>query len=120
MNLRAGSSLPMISARPASAPATMSLWPLRYFVAECITRSTPRSSGRWLIGLANVLSNTDTTPRSRHADAIRRMSRQRSVGLVGDSNQSTFVSGPMYAARSSLAGTRRTRTPNRSRNVVIN
>ena len=82
---------PSDCAGPASAPAVTSLWPFRYFVALCITRSTPSAIGCWLIGLANVLSTTEMTPRARHARATAAMSTQRSVGLIGDSNQTSFV-----------------------------
>ncbi len=82
----------MCRSDPASAPAVTSLWPFRYFVALCMTRSTPSAIGCWLIGLANVLSITDSTPRARQADAIAAMSTHRSVGLIGDSNQRSFVS----------------------------
>ena len=34
------------SADPSTAPASRSLWPPRYLVAECSTRSMPNSSGR--------------------------------------------------------------------------
>ena len=49
----------MSGAAPASAPAVTSLCPFRYFVAECMTRSTPSAIGCWLIGLAKVLSMAD-------------------------------------------------------------
>ena len=45
-----------ISAGPASTPADTSVWPLRYLVALCQTRSMPNSVGRWLRGVAKVLS----------------------------------------------------------------
>ena len=31
-----------------AAPPTMSEWPLRYLVVECITMSKPYSIGRWI------------------------------------------------------------------------
>ena len=37
-----------------------------------MTRSTPSAIGCWLMGLANVLSITDITPRARQAAATRR------------------------------------------------
>ena len=37
--------MPPPAARSCSAPAVMSLCPFRYFVAECMTRSTPSASG---------------------------------------------------------------------------
>ena len=80
---------------PVTTPPVTSLWPFRYFVALCIARSTPSASGCWLIGLAKVLSMTDSTPRARQAAAIRRTSTQRSVGLIGDSNQTIRVRSPM-------------------------
>ena len=55
----------MSSREPATTPATTSLWPPRYFDAECSTRSTPCSSGRWKIGEAQLLSMTVTTPCER-------------------------------------------------------
>ena len=54
---------------PVTHPPVTSACPLRYFVALCIARSTPSAIGCWLIGLANVLSSTETTPRARHAAA---------------------------------------------------
>ena len=60
-------SAPSARAGPASAPAVTSLWPLRYFVALCMTRSTPSAIGCWLTGLAKVLSMTEITPRARQA-----------------------------------------------------
>ena len=44
-----------------SAPAITSEWPLRYFVAECITTSAPSASGRVKIGVAQV----ESTARAR-------------------------------------------------------
>ncbi len=46
-----------------TSPPTLSLWPLRYFVVLCSTRSAPNSIGRWSAGLANVLSTTTDAPR---------------------------------------------------------
>ncbi len=83
----------MSAALPASAPAVTSEWPLMYFVALCITRSTPSAIGCWLTGLANVLSTIASTPRARHAAATAAISTHRSVGLIGDSNQTIFVAG---------------------------
>ena len=49
----------MSSSRVATTtPPTLSLWPLRYFVVLCMTRSAPNSIGRWTYGLAKVLSTT--------------------------------------------------------------
>jgi hypothetical protein len=83
---------------PESTPPVTSLWPFKYFVALCIERSTPMASGCWLTGLAKVLSMPESTPAARHAAAIDRMSTQRSVGLIGDSNHTIFVWGPITVA----------------------
>ena len=50
------------SRRPQTTPATTSLWPPRYFEAECTTRSTPCASGCWKIGLAQELSAIEIAP----------------------------------------------------------
>jgi hypothetical protein len=67
------------------------------------------------MGLANVLSMAEITPAARHASAIVRMSTQRSVGLIGDSNHRTFVFGPMIRSgvASCSSDTNRRATPNR-------
>jgi len=87
-------------ADPAITPAVTSLWPFRYLVALCITRSTPSAIGCWLTGDAKVLSRIDTQPASRHVRATAATSTQRSVGLMGDSNHTTFVRGPTRVAAS--------------------
>ena len=99
---------------PVTTPPVTSLCPFRYFVALCIDRSTPSASGCWLIGLAKVLSITERTPRFRQASAIGRMSTQRSVGLMGDSNQRMRVRAPMTLSgrASSSRETNRAITPN--------
>ena len=52
----------MSSSRTAmTMPPTLSLWPLRYFVVLCVTMSAPNAIGRWMYGLANVLSTTRRT-----------------------------------------------------------
>ena len=56
------------------------------------------ASTGWFAGLAKVLSITDSTPAARQAAAIAATSRQRSVGLIGDSNQTMRVFGPMISA----------------------
>src|SRR5882724_5840648 len=45
-----------------SAPAITSLCPFKYFVAECMTRSAPRLSGRVSTGVAAVLSTASRAP----------------------------------------------------------
>ncbi len=114
----------MSAREAATAPAVTSLWPLRYFVALCMTTSTPSASGCWFTGLANVESRTLSTPCARHTSATRRMSMQRSVGLIGDSNQSSLVRGVMAdeGSRVSSSVRKRTVTPNRSscfRNAMV-
>src|SRR5207253_8477884 len=71
------SSLPSFPTRRSSdfitsAPATTSLWPLRYLVRLCATTSKPSSSGRWKNGVAKVLSQTETIPRFRQISATAR------------------------------------------------
>ena len=55
-----------------STPPTMSEWPFRYLVAECMTMSKPCSSGRCTQGLAKVLSQTVMMPRLRASGGQRR------------------------------------------------
>ena len=63
----------MSSSRVAmTTPPTLSLWPFRYFVVLCVTRSAPNSIGRWMYGLAKVLSTT-----SRGAVPVRELGRGR-------------------------------------------
>src|SRR5260370_728860 len=45
-----------------TAPASTSLWPFRYLVAECTTRSAPCSNGRVSTGVATVVSTATRTP----------------------------------------------------------
>src|SRR5207244_11228439 len=45
-----------------SVPAITSLCPFRYLVAECMTRSAPRLSGRVSTGVAAVLSTASNAP----------------------------------------------------------
>ena len=54
-----------LSRLPTTTPATVSLWPEMYLEAEWITRSTPCASGRWWIGVAQLLSRTLTAPAAR-------------------------------------------------------
>ena len=50
---------------PHTTPASRSLCPPRYLVHEWITRSAPSSSGRWLTGVAKVLSMISLAPPKR-------------------------------------------------------
>src|SRR3546814_9475168 len=70
-------------------PPTMSEWPLRYFVAECMTTSKPSSSGRWTQGVAKVLSQAARMPRLRAKVATASRSTSFSSGLVGRSEEHT-------------------------------
>ncbi len=74
----------------------------------------PSASGCWLIGLANVLSMTEITPRAWQARPTAAMSTQRSVGLIGDSNQTSLVASEIIASGfdSSSSETNRGRMPN--------
>ena len=65
---------PGARAGPASTPADTSEWPLRYLVALCQTRSMPKSVGRWLSGVAKVLSARVSTSCARARSATARRS----------------------------------------------
>jgi len=52
--------------------ASTSLWPPRYFVVLCMTRSAPKSNGRCSTGLAKVLSQASSAPRSWPGGRARR------------------------------------------------
>jgi hypothetical protein len=88
------SSLPI-----TTTPPMMSEWPLRYLVAECTTMSKPCSSGRWIQGLAKVLSATAISLRSCAIFATASRSISLSRGLLGVSIQIIFVSGRIAAER---------------------
>ena len=107
-----------------ATPPTMSEWPFRNFVAECMTMSAPSSSGRWIQGVAKVLSTTTRMPRLRAVSATAAMSTRRRSGFVGVSIQIIFVFGRIAAAaasgcdrsanvKSSAAERRRTRSNSR-------
>ena len=113
-----------VSSPTTSMPPTMSEWPLRYLVAECMTMCAPRSSGRCSIGDENVLSTASRMPRLRANSARRAISTIFSSGLVGVSHQINFVFGVTAASsaamslrstklKSSPAERRRTRSNNR-------
>ena len=73
-------SAPSAPPGPASAPAVTSLWPFRYFVALCMTRSTPSAIGCWLTGLANVLSMTEIRRARGRPRRSRRCRRSAASG----------------------------------------
>src|SRR5687768_16855131 len=80
---------------PDSTPPVTSLWPLRYFVQLCIDTAMPIDNTGWLMELAKVLSTAEITPAFLHAAATLPTSMHRSVGLIGDSNHTIFVLGPI-------------------------
>ena len=82
-------------------PPTLSLWPFRYFVVLWVTRSAPNSIGRWMYGLANVLSTTSFAPCRWASSAAARRSVIRITGLVGVSTNSILVDGVIARSTSS-------------------
>ena len=88
------------SSRVTSAPAITSEWPLRYFVAECMTRSAPSASGWVSTGVADRRVDGE---RARRARARSRATAAMSVivhsGLAGVSIHTSFVSPGRIAAR---------------------
>ena len=81
------------SRRVASRPLITSEWPERYFVAECMTTSAPSSSGRWMNGVAKVLSTTVSAPAVAAMRATALMSTTLRSGLVGVSTQTMRAGG---------------------------
>ena len=71
------------SAGPATAPPMASPCPPRNLVAEWTTTSMPRSMGRWLTGVAKVLSMIVRMPRARAIPAMAAMSFSARVGFPG-------------------------------------
>ena len=69
------------------APATTSEWPLRYFVAECRTRSAPSASGCVSTGVDTVESTARSAPPSWAMRAAAAMSVMVQRGLDGVSIQ---------------------------------
>src|SRR6185437_16390556 len=67
---------------PATLPATMSEWPLRYFVALLKHRSNPIETGRRFTGVAKVLSITVTSLWRRAKATISRNRPTRISGFV--------------------------------------
>ena len=85
----------------ASTPAITSEWPLRYFVAECITMSAPSDSGRVNTGVAAVESIASFAPALCAISATAAMSVMPHSGLDGVSIQMSFVSGYIAARTAS-------------------
>ncbi len=105
------------SALPATTPRVASLWPAMALVAECTTRSTPCSRGRWPSGVAKVESTTVTGPAR---EPISSRSTRSSRGLAGVSATTRVVfPGRTAAAKApgSVASTKVTSMPNRGHAV---
>ena len=83
------------------APPTLTPWPSRYFVVECVTMSAPHSMGRQFTGVGNVLSTMSGTPCVCAAAAKRLISSTDSAGLAIVSPNTAFVFGRNAAASSS-------------------
>ena len=73
---------------PATTPRVASLCPAMALVAECTTRSTPWSSGRWTSGVAKVESTTVIGPAMA---PISSRSTRSSRGLAGVSAMTSVV-----------------------------
>ena len=82
----------------STAPPSTSLWPPRYFVELCTTRSAPSSSGRCSTGLAKVLSTATSAPAPCTSSLTASRSTMRRSGLVGDSSQTRRVRSVIAAA----------------------
>src|ERR1044071_9705528 len=74
-------------------PPITSQWPERYFVVECITRSTPSANGCCRNGVAQVLSQALMAPAALAISAIPFKSVTAIVGLDGVSVQTSRVFG---------------------------
>ncbi len=77
-----------------------SLWPFRYFVAECMTRSAPSAIGRVSTGVAAVLSTARSAPARCAIAAAPAMSVIDHSGLAGVSIHTSRVSPGTTAAAS--------------------
>src|SRR5690606_15539653 len=71
--------------------------PPRYLVAECMTRSAPRSSGFWRKGVAKVLSTPTSILCSFAILETATMSMIFIIGLVGVSIQISLVFSVIYS-----------------------
>jgi len=74
-----------------SDPAITSLWPFKYLVAECMTRSAPSASGRVRTGVAAVLSTASRPPTAWAISAAPAMSVIGHNGLAGVSIHTSRV-----------------------------
>ena len=93
------------SARRArsTAPPTTSECPPRYFVVECTTASAPSSSGRWLTGVANVLS-TATSARAGARPRPRCRRRSAAGSSASRPRSAACRRGPRRPARRGRSG----------------
>ena len=105
---------------PATAPAMTSVCPLRYLVALWITMSAPCSSGRKLIGDANVESTRRASPSAFASVAIGSRSTTRISGLVGVSTNiaRVFLRNASFQARERSGSTKVTSMPKRPNSSV--
>ncbi len=87
-----------LSARVVTLPAVRSECPFRYFVAECITRSAPRSSGCVSTGVAAVESTANRAPAACAISAVAAMSVIVHSGFAGVSTQTSLVDPARIAA----------------------
>ncbi len=98
----------------AATPRIVSEWPARYFVALWKTMSAPCVSGRWMAGVANVLSTTisgrrpPSRARRSTVSATAAMSTVLSSGLVGVSNHTRLVRSERASHRASTPAARST------------
>ena len=102
-------------------PAITSLCPLRYLVAECMTRSAPSAKGRVRTGVAVVLSTASTAPAAWAISAAPSMSVTDHSGLAGVSIQTSRVRPGITApfrASSEAASTKSTSSPHDSAKFI--
>ena len=99
--------------RATTAPPTTSLWPFRYLVVECTTRSAPKASGCCQPGDRKVLSTTTSAPQAWARALTAAMSVMRSSGLLGVSIH-TSAAGCDRAAASAASSPKSTNSTCRS------
>src|SRR5690625_3540409 len=86
-----------------TTPPMTSEWPPRYCVVLCSTLAAPSASGCCRYGEANVLSTTTSMSRSAARSDTAAISIIRNNGLVGVSNQRTFVESRIAASVASIS-----------------
>ena len=103
------------ASRAITAPPTTSEWPPRYLVVECTTKSAPSSSGRWLAGVANVLSTATSAFCACATMPSMSTTFEQRVGRALDPDQPRVVAARPARARRGRSGRRgRTRGPSGS------